>query len=74
MSPAARPAPAPSNSRRLAPAVVWFALLTAAVVAWPSGRARAETPIPDAPARWVTDNAGFLSPAVVHELDARLQD
>jgi uncharacterized protein len=34
--------------------------------------ARAETPIPPAPARWVTDRAAFLSPAAVEELDARL--
>jgi uncharacterized protein len=34
--------------------------------------ARAETPIPDAPAQWVTDHAGFLSPQVTGELDARL--
>jgi uncharacterized protein len=34
--------------------------------------ARAETPIPPAPARWVTDRAAFLSPAAVAALDARL--
>jgi uncharacterized protein len=42
-----------------------------------SGRALADTaqagtPVPDPPARWVTDHAGFLSPAVAGELDARL--
>jgi uncharacterized protein len=37
-----------------------------------SGAAQATTPIPAAPARWVTDQAAFLSPAVVSELDARL--
>jgi uncharacterized protein len=44
----------------------------AAVVA-ASGAARAETPIPAAPTRWVTDHAAFLSPAATQELDARLQ-
>jgi uncharacterized protein len=37
-----------------------------------SGAAQAITPIPDAPARWVTDRAAFLSPAATQELDARL--
>ncbi len=32
----------------------------------------AETPIPPAPTRWVTDTANFLSPATVTALDARL--
>ena len=36
--------------------------------------ARAETPIPDAPARWVTDNAGFLSAAAAQQLDNRLAE
>ncbi|HVV51223.1 MAG TPA: TPM domain-containing protein, partial [Polyangia bacterium] len=36
--------------------------------------ARAETPIPPAPDRWVTDRAAFLSPATVTDLDARLGD
>lgn len=34
--------------------------------------AQAATAIPDAPARWVTDHAGFLSPAAASELDGRL--
>jgi uncharacterized protein len=33
----------------------------------------AEAPIPAAPTRWVTDNAGFLSSAARRELDVRLQ-
>jgi uncharacterized protein len=37
-------------------------------------RAHAETPIPPAPTDWVTDRAGFLSPAAVSDLDARLGD
>ena len=36
--------------------------------------ARAETPIPPAPARWVTDKAAFLSPATAADLDTRLAD
>jgi uncharacterized protein len=32
----------------------------------------AETPIPESPARWVTDRAAFLSPAAAAELDSRL--
>lgn len=36
--------------------------------------ARAETPIPPAPARWVTDKAAFLSPATAADLDARLAE
>ncbi len=35
--------------------------------------AAAETALPPSPARWVTDGAGFLSPAVRDTLDARLQ-
>jgi uncharacterized protein len=53
--------------RRAASArVLALALLVA------SATARAETPIPPAPTRWVTDHAAFLSPAVADELDARL--
>jgi uncharacterized protein len=32
----------------------------------------AETPIPPAPASWITDAAGFLSPAAAQSLDAQL--
>ena len=32
-----------------------------------------ETPIPDAPARFVTDTAGFMSPAAVNQLNDRLE-
>jgi len=35
-------------------------------------RARAEVPIPAAPARWATDKAAFLSPATLTALDERL--
>lgn len=31
------------------------------------------TPIPSAPTRWVTDEAGFMSPAAVADLDAKLK-
>jgi uncharacterized protein len=34
--------------------------------------AHAEVPVPEAPARWVTDRAAFLSPAALGELDERL--
>ena len=34
----------------------------------------AETPIPPAPQRWLTDQAGFLSPAAAAEIDARLEE
>jgi uncharacterized protein len=33
----------------------------------------AETPIPAAPTRWVTDTANFMSPAAVSSLDSRLE-
>ena len=35
-------------------------------------RARAEVPIPEAPARWATDRAGFLSAPALGALDERL--
>jgi uncharacterized protein len=35
--------------------------------------AAAETPLPPSPTRWVTDNAGLLSPAARASLDARLE-
>jgi uncharacterized protein len=34
----------------------------------------AETPIPESPTQWVTDNANFLSPDAVRVLNARLSD
>jgi len=34
----------------------------------------AETPIPPAPSRWVTDTANFMSPGAVSSLDARLDE
>ena len=52
---------------RLARLVVFAAL----AVGLASG-ARAETPVPEAPARWVTDRAAFLSPGALDALDARL--
>jgi uncharacterized protein len=36
--------------------------------------AAAQTSLPPAPGRWVTDDAGFLSPSTVERLDARLED
>ncbi len=35
--------------------------------------ARAQTPIPPAPAQWVTDTAGLLQPQTVSDLNARLR-
>ncbi len=52
---------------RLAPGAVFFAALLATTLA-----ARAETPIPDPPERWLTDQAGFLSPAAQKDVDQRL--
>jgi uncharacterized protein len=46
-------------------------LLAACIVAG-AAAARAETPVPEAPTRWVTDEAAFLSPAARDALDARL--
>jgi len=37
-----------------------------------AGAARTEAPLPASPDRWVTDRAGFLSPATASSLDARL--
>jgi uncharacterized protein len=51
--------------RLLVAGVAWAAALGGAV-------ARAETPIPDAPAHWVTDRAAFLSPQATDQLDAQL--
>ncbi len=34
----------------------------------------AETPIPEAPTRWVTDIANFMSPGALRSLDMRLQE
>jgi uncharacterized protein len=34
----------------------------------------AETPIPPAPTRWVTDTANFMSPGAANALDSKLQD
>jgi uncharacterized protein len=51
--------------RLLVAGLAWAAVSGGAV-------ARAETPIPDAPARWVTDRAAFLSPQTTDALDARL--
>ena len=49
------------------------AVLAVALVLGIAGRAAAETPIPPAPTRWVTDEAGMLSLGVRAKLDARLE-
>jgi uncharacterized protein len=51
-----------------APAVAALLLVTALG----AGGARGETPIPPAPARFVTDRAGFLTPGTAEALDERL--
>jgi uncharacterized protein len=43
-----------------------------AALAMAIATAQAATPTPDAPTRWVTDHAAFLSPGVTSALDARL--
>lgn len=40
----------------------------------PGAGSTSETPIPSAPQRWLTDEAGFLSPAAAAEIDARLEE
>ncbi len=51
----------------LAGALFWLIIAAGA-------SAEAGAPIPPAPQRWLTDTAGFLSPAVAAELDARLEN
>lgn len=57
--------------RPLLPALAGLLLLAP----WLGAQAgsQGEVPIPAAPQRWITDEAGFLSPATVAELDARLE-
>jgi uncharacterized protein len=57
-----------TGARRL----VALALLAAALAA--AGVARAETPVPDPPTRWLTDRVGFLSPGAAAQLDATLAE
>lgn len=56
-----------TRARLLTTGIALLALLAGA-----TARAAAATAIPDAPARWVTDHAGFLSPAATSEIDGRL--
>jgi uncharacterized protein len=49
------------------------ALAVFVALALAAGWARAETPIPPAPERWVTDHAGFLSAPTAAALDQRLE-
>lgn len=44
------------------------------VLVWAAILYGAETPIPEAPAQWVTDTANFLSPEAVRTLNARLSE
>jgi uncharacterized protein len=48
-------------------------LLCALVLLLAAPLVRAQTPIPPSPARWVTDTAGFMSPAAANQLDSRLE-
>lgn len=43
--------------------MIWYGVLHAA-----------ETPIPEAPAQWITDTANFMSPAAARALDVRLEE
>jgi uncharacterized protein len=48
--------------------------LLPAVLVWSAILYGAETPIPNPPTQWVTDNAGFLSPEAGQTLNARLSE
>ena len=50
-------------------------LLSLAALAWlaPAAASAAPRAIPPAPARWVTDEAGVLSPGAASEIDAKLE-
>jgi uncharacterized protein len=63
-------APIRRRPRRVALAVV----LAGAVLFAVAPIAIAQPAVPPAPTRWVTDDAGFLSPGVREELDGRLHD
>lgn len=53
----------------------WAAVPAQVPVAETSGAgSETEVAIPAAPQRWLTDEAGFLSPATASELDARLEE
>jgi len=54
--------------------VALAAVVAAAALAGAPGRARSETPIPSAPTAFVTDRAGFLSPAFASRLSHDLED
>ena len=43
------------------------------ILLWATLARAAETPIPPAPTRWVTDTANFMSAEAVHSLDAQLE-
>lgn len=57
------------RTRQLRTAILIAILLVGAAVSVFA----AETPLPPAPTRWVTDTAGFLSPQAADSLDRRLQ-
>jgi uncharacterized protein len=71
------PGLAGSGDRRTVPgpgrATIGFVLVLSALVAVSAQGAAAPASIPPAPQRWVTDEAGLLSPAVRQALDQRLE-
>ena len=60
--------------RPFLPALAGLFLLALAAGAPAQSGAGSEVPIPAAPQRWLTDEAGFLSPAAAAEFDARLEE
>src|SRR5436309_401491 len=63
-----------NNTSRSFSSVPKFKLLALAVLLVSAARLNAaETPIPAAPTRWVTDTANFMSPAAASSLDLRLE-
>lgn len=59
--------------RPLLPALAGLFLLALAAGVRAQAAGGGEVPIPAAPQRWLTDEAGFLSPAAAAELDGRLE-
>jgi len=59
--------------RPLLPALAGLLLFALATGMQAQTEAGIQVPIPAAPQRWLTDEAGFLSPAAAAELDARLE-
>ncbi len=62
-----------SKRRLLLPALAGLFLFALATGVQAQSGTGSEIPVPAAPQRWLSDEAGFLSPAAVAELDARLE-